>query len=155
VYRARADAGRRALDPDAAFIVSQMLADDASRAPTYGPGSPLRLPGRHVAAVAGTAEEYSDAWTVGYTPSLSAAVWFGNADYSLMPAGSDGIFVAAPAWHEFMQAGLDQLGKGDEWYTAPAGLQAATVDGRQVWFMPDTSAATPAPALPANVHTSG
>jgi membrane peptidoglycan carboxypeptidase len=155
VYQARAGAGTRALDPGAAFVVSQMLADDANRALVYGLNSPLALPGRHAAAVAGTAEAFSDAWTAGYTPSLSAAVWLGNADYSLMTPGSDGVFVAGPAWHAFMQAALDQLGKGDEWYTAPAGVQAADVNGRQAWFLPGTSAATPAPALPSNVHTSG
>ena len=155
VYQARAGAGQRALDPGAAFIVSQMLADDGNRAQVYGLNSPLVLPGRHVAAVAGTAEAFSDAWTVGYTPSLSAAVWLGNADYSLMAPGSDGVVVAAPAWHAFMQAGLDQLGKGDEWYATPAGVQPATVNGRLAWFLPGTSAATPAPALPSNVRTSG
>jgi membrane peptidoglycan carboxypeptidase len=154
-YRARAGAGKRALAAGTAFIVSQMLADDASRAQVYGRNSPLVLPGRHAAAAAGTAEEYSDAWTVGYTPSLSAAVWVGNSAYALLSPGSDGVIVAAPAWHAFMQGALDQLGKGDEWYPTPAGVQAATVDGRQAWFLPGTSAATPAPALPANVQVSG
>jgi membrane peptidoglycan carboxypeptidase len=155
VYRARADAGKRALDPGAAFIVSQMLADDQSRAQVYGRNSPLVLPGRRAAAVAGTGENFSDGWTVGYTPSLAAAVWMGNAAFTQMMPGSDGVFVAAPAWHAFMQAGLDQLGKGDEWYTAPAAVQAAAVDGRQAWFLPGTSAATPAPALSANVLVGG
>lgn len=155
VYQARAGAGTPALDPGAAFVVGQMLADDANRSQVYGPNSPLALPGRRAAAVAGTAEAFSDAWTVGYTPSLSAAVWLGNADHSLMTPGSDGVFVAGPAWHAFMLAALDQLGKGDEWYAAPAGVQAATVNGRQAWFLPGTSAATPAPALPSNVRTNG
>jgi membrane peptidoglycan carboxypeptidase len=154
VYQTRADAGKRALDPGAAFVVSQMLADDANRAQVYGLSSPLALPGRHVAALSGSAEVWSDAWTAGYTPSLSAAVWLGNASYQLLSPGSDGILVAAPAWHRFMQAGLDQLGKGDEWYTAPPGVQTATVNGRTAWFLPGTSPATPAPPLPANVHAS-
>jgi membrane peptidoglycan carboxypeptidase len=155
VYRSGAGAGRRALDPGAAFIVSQMLADDVSRAKAYGRDSALTLTGRRAAAVSGTGEGFSDAWTVGYTPSLSAAVWMGNASYLPMSPGSDGVFVAAPTWHAFIQAALDQLGKGDEWYTAPAGVQAATVDGRQAWFLSGTSAATAAPPLPANVHVSG
>lgn len=155
LYRARAGAGKRALAAGVAFIVSQMLADDASRALTYGLSSPLRLPGRHVAAVAGTAEQFSDAWTAGYTPSLAAAVWLGNGSNALLSPGSDGVFVAGPAWHAFMQAGLDELGKGDEWYTAPAGLGTIVVNGRPAWFLPGTSPTTPAPALPANVSASG
>jgi membrane peptidoglycan carboxypeptidase len=151
-YQARAGAGTRAIDAGAAFVVSQMLADDLDRAQIYGLGSPLELPGRHVAALSGTAEAFTDAWTAGYTPSLSAAVWLGNSNYRPLVSGSDGILVAGPAWHAFMQAGLDQLGKGDEWYTVPAGLQQATTGGQPVWFLPGTSASTPAPALPANVH---
>jgi len=30
-----------------------------------------------------------------------------------MAPGSDGIFVAAPAWHRFMQGALDRLDKGE------------------------------------------
>jgi membrane carboxypeptidase/penicillin-binding protein len=90
-----------------------MLADDASRAMVYGVGSALTLPGRHVAAVAGTAESFSDAYTLGYSPSLSVAVWVGSAAYNLMSFGSDGVVVAAPAWHAFLGTALDQLGKDD------------------------------------------
>jgi membrane peptidoglycan carboxypeptidase len=149
----RSAAGTRALDAGAAFVVSQMLADDADRAQVYGAGTPLTLPGRHVAALSGTAEAWSDAWTVGYTPSLAAAVWLGNATYSLMTAGSDGVIVAGPAWHDFMQTALDQIGRGDEWYTTPPGVQAEMVNGRPAWFLPGTSRATPAPPLPPTVHT--
>jgi membrane carboxypeptidase/penicillin-binding protein len=72
-----------------------------------------------------------------------------------MTLGSDGIFVAAPAWHRFMQAALDQQGRGDEWYQPPAGVTSAIVNGRTAWFLPGTSAATPAPPLPPNVRAAG
>jgi membrane peptidoglycan carboxypeptidase len=147
-----ADPGSQALDPGAAFIVSQMLADDSSRAEVYGTGSPLVLPGRHAAAAAGTSADLSDGWTVGYTPSLAAAVWLGDLYLQPRPVGADGMIVAGPAWHQFMQAALDQMDRGDEWYTPPPGVQETTVDGRPAWFLPGTSAAMPAPALPPGVH---
>lgn len=153
--RFQAEPGARAFDPGAAFVMSQMLADDANRVSIYGQGSALVLPGRHAAAAAGTAETFTDGWAAGYSPSLVAAVWAGAADYRPMAPGSDGIFVAAPAWHRFMQSALDQLGRGDEWYSPPSGVQAAVVSGRQIWFLPGTSAATPAPPLPGNVHPAG
>ncbi|HXM57150.1 MAG TPA: transglycosylase domain-containing protein [Candidatus Dormibacteraeota bacterium] len=156
IFQARPGAGTRAIDAGAAYVAGQMLSDDADRVAVYGPASPLSLPGRHAAAVSGTAETFSDAWTVGYTPSLAAAVWMGNADYGAMQYGTDGgILVAAPAWHQFMQAALDQLGKGDDWYTPPGDVRAADVNGRPAWFLPGTSPATPAPPLPANVHVGG
>lgn len=69
------------------------------------------------------------------------------------PRLADGIFVAASAWHQFVQIALDQMGKGDEWYTPPAGVQEADENGRPAWFLPGTSAATPAPPLRAAVHS--
>ncbi|HXM55928.1 MAG TPA: transglycosylase domain-containing protein [Candidatus Dormibacteraeota bacterium] len=154
VFQARGEDGRQAIDAGTAFVVSEMLADDASRAPMYGTGGPLTLPGRHVAARSGTSESFHDALTVGYTPSLVTTVWIGVVtDYrTFMTRGSDGIVVAAPAWHQFMQAALDQLRKPDEWYAPPAGVASSVVSGRPAWFLPGTSAGTPTPALPAGVH---
>src|SRR5262249_48745490 len=110
-----------------------------------------------VAARAGTSENFHDALAVGYTPSLVATVWIGvTTDYrTFMIRGSDGIIVAAPAWHQFMEAALEQLQKPDEWYTPPAGVTSSVVGGRPAWFLPGTSAATTAPALPASVHVAG
>jgi membrane peptidoglycan carboxypeptidase len=146
------DQGKRVVDAGAAYVVTQMLSDDADRVRTYGGASALTLPGRHAAAIAGTTETFSDGWTVGYTPSLAVAVWTGNADYSAMLPGSDGVIVAAPAWRQFMQGALDQLGRTDEWYAPPTGLEAITVNGRTAWFLPGTSPSTPPPPLPASVH---
>jgi membrane peptidoglycan carboxypeptidase len=158
LFQARPGAGRPGVDPGTAFVTSQMLADDANRAAVYGLRSPLTLPGRRAAAAVGTAENFHDGWTVGYTPSLAASVWLGalsTGGIGGMAAGSDGVFVAAPAWHRFMQGALDQLGRDDEWYSPPAGVQEATVNGRAAWFLPGTSATTPAPPVPAGVQLTG
>jgi membrane peptidoglycan carboxypeptidase len=146
-----ASTATRAIDEETAFIVSQMLSDDANRTMIYGRGSPLVLPGRRVAALAGTTAAFTDAWTVGYTPSLATAVWMGNPDQRPMVTGSDGVFVAAPAWNAFMGAALDQLRRGDEWFSPPAGLQQAEIGGRTAWFLEGTSALTSAPDLPNGV----
>jgi membrane carboxypeptidase/penicillin-binding protein len=102
--------------------------------------------------MAGTVWGFRNAWTAGYTPSLAAAVLLVGQP---MSAGSDGLTVAAPAWHRFMQAGLDQLQAGDEWYGPPAGVTSEVVDGRTAWFLSGTSAATPVPASPPEVHPGG
>ncbi len=44
---------------------------------TSGTGTRANI-GRPAAGKTGTAEEFRDAWFVGYTPSLSTAVWMGN-----------------------------------------------------------------------------
>jgi membrane peptidoglycan carboxypeptidase len=133
--------GQRVVDPATAFIVSQMLADSVNRELIFGPNTPLTLPGRHAAAKTGTAENFEDAWLVGYTPSLSAAVWMGNADGSPMVYGTDAIDVAAVVWHDFMTGAVDRMGMGDRWYAPPPGLVARQVDGRTAYFLPGTEGA--------------
>jgi membrane peptidoglycan carboxypeptidase len=151
VYRTD-ESGQRVLDPGAAYIVSQMLTDETNRRLVFGDTTPLRLSGHTAAAKTGTTDDFTDAWTVGYTPSLATAVWMGNADSSPMLSGSDGMVVAAPAWQRFMQDALDQMGKGDEWYVPPADVAMQWVNGRPAWFLPGTSPGTPPPALPDGVH---
>jgi membrane peptidoglycan carboxypeptidase len=152
---AASDGGQQVLDAGTAYIVSQMLSNDANRAMIFGRGTPLTLPGRTVAAKTGTTDNFADGWTVGYTPSLATAVWMGNTDHHSMVQGTDGIYVAAPAWHDFMAGALDQLHKGDEWYDVPSGVQARTVNGSQAYFLSGTSPSTAAPALPSWAHLGG
>jgi penicillin-binding protein 1A len=52
----------------------------------------------------GTTDEAKDAWFVGYTPHLSAAVWVGYPDAGVAMPGAQGGTYAAPVWHAFMLA---------------------------------------------------
>lgn len=91
------------LDQQIARKIDSILSDNKARTPIFGPKSPLILSdGRPVAAKTGTTQEFRDAWTVGFTPQLSVGVWAGNNDNKPMKGGSDGVFVAAPIWNEFM-----------------------------------------------------
>lgn len=95
----------RVLDEETARQITDILSDNNARAPTFGLGSPLQLGTRPVAAKTGTAQEYRDGWTVGYTPSLVAGVWVGNNDNTPMQAES-GVVGAAPIWNSFMKSVL-------------------------------------------------
>ena len=53
-----------------------------SKVPTEGTGRKAMLPGIPSAGKTGTTDEYRNAWYVGYTGNFTAAVWFGNDDYS-------------------------------------------------------------------------
>ncbi|NQU78132.1 hypothetical protein HQ544_05540, partial [Candidatus Falkowbacteria bacterium] len=63
---------------------------------------------RPVAAKTGTTNNYRDAWTIGYTPSLVCGVWVGNNDNSEMKLGAAGGTVAAPIWKMYMKTALAQ-----------------------------------------------
>ena len=98
---------RKVMNKENINILTNMLSDDAARAYVFGAGSHLTLPGRPAAAKTGTTNDYRDAWTVGYTPSLVAGVWVGNNDNSEMKKGAAGGVVAAPIWHNFMAKALE------------------------------------------------
>ncbi len=92
----------RVLDPQIARLINDILSDNQARSPMFGIKNNLILGDRPIAAKTGTTQEFKDAWTVGYTPSLVSGVWVGNNDGSLMYKGS-GIRAAAPIWNEFMK----------------------------------------------------
>jgi membrane peptidoglycan carboxypeptidase len=138
-FQHKKDPGMRILDPKVAFIMEQIMSNDNNRAMIFGRGSLLTLGYRHVGVKTGTSDSFADAWTVGYTPHLAAAVWTGNADWRVkMTKDSDSYVVAAPSWHAFMQGALDSLNIGDEWFSEPAGLTHRTVNGQDAWFLPGT-----------------
>jgi 1A family penicillin-binding protein len=100
----------RVLDPQVARKIDSILSDNKARTPTFGAKSPLAFPdGVQVAAKTGTSQDFKDAWTIGFTPSLAVAVWVGNNDGRLMNKGSDGVFVAAPIWRAFMDQNLPRF----------------------------------------------
>lgn len=100
--------GKEILDEKITATMSSVLSDDAARAYVFGANGVLTLPGRPVAAKTGTTNNYRDAWTVGYTPSLVTGVWVGNTDNKEMTKGDGGSKLAAPIWKAFMTAALDK-----------------------------------------------
>jgi len=147
---------KQAVDPKVAFIMDQIMSDDSNRAAVFGRGSNLTLPDRRVASKTGTTDDYRDGWTVGFTPALATAFWFGNPDFSPMPVGAEASEVAAPVWHQFMQWATDSVIQepGGDWFAEPAGLLHFTVAGKVQWFLPGTSPSTPQPALPPGIKVT-
>ena len=93
---------KKVLATETARQMNQMLSDNNARAYIFGQNNFLTLGGRPVAAKTGTTNDYRDAWTIGYTPSLVTGVWVGNNDNTPMNFGADSSQVAAPIWHAFM-----------------------------------------------------
>jgi penicillin-binding protein 1A len=70
---------------------------------TQGTGTAANY-GCPAAGKTGTAQNLDNAWFVGYTPKLSTAVWVGYASGNIPMANGFGGALAAPIWHDFMQA---------------------------------------------------
>ncbi len=111
--------------------------------------SPLAWP---AAAKTGTASNFTDDYTVGYTTKYTMAVWAGNNDHTPMaPCATcvshvDGVTGAAPTWNRAMLYAMerDNLPKTD--FAVPSGLQRRTWTSNGItstdWFL--------AGAMPAN-----
>src|SRR5579864_239683 len=136
---------RQAIDPGVAFIMAQVMADDQNRCLIFGCNSALHWRDRTVAAKTGTTENFKDAITVAFTPSIAAALWVGdvlNNNYTMI-SGADSYYVAAPPMHSFIaqaEAGVP----GNLWYAKPADVVAGANNS---WFLSDT---TNVPKLPGD-----
>lgn len=111
------DAGTRVVSVEVARTVSDVLSDNAARAPSFGTNSALHIPGHDVAAKTGTTNDYRDTWIVGYTPAISAGAWAGNNDNTPIDKRVAG-FVVAPIWNEFMRYAITKY--PSDGFTPPA-----------------------------------
>ena len=128
------------IDPRAAFIVTDILADPLARARTFGTDSVLGT--RFWTAVkTGTSKDMRDNWAIGYSQRYTVGVWVGNASGSAMwdVSGTSG---AAPIW----AAVMNHLHRTEPSHapTPPAGVLQSRVafDGleaaRNEWFIKGT-----------------
>lgn len=148
-----------------AFIMTSILADVIAR----GTGYPNAVIGRPAAGKTGTTSSFRDAWFVGYTPDLVAAVWLGNDDYTPMNESYGGN-IPARIWARFMKAALahtpphefpfpaDEVakvsgcGRGTEYYlkgTESQSCGGSTDDYDAANGAADRAAGLPEPTLPA------
>ena len=92
---------RSVMNPGAAFIIGDILADRSARARTFGLESALST--RVWAAVkTGTSKDMRDNWAVGYSDRYTVGVWVGNAS-GLPMWDVSGVTGAAPIWQEVME----------------------------------------------------
>jgi 1A family penicillin-binding protein len=109
------------MDSQSVRLLNNVLSDNNARAYAFGENNYLNLGDRPVAAKTGTTNDYKDAWTIGYTPSLVTGVWVGNNDGEQMKRGAGGSTVAGPIWHNYMETVLGKAGSGSpiEKFQAP------------------------------------
>lgn len=107
---------KRVLEKEVARLINDILSDNETRTPMFGPRSPLYFENYDVAVKTGTTDDYRDAWTIGYSPTIAAGVWSGNNDNSPM-AKQPGVVISGPIWHQFMAEALLKFSK--ENFTEP------------------------------------
>lgn len=161
----------QAIDPRIAYEITSILSDVGARPNAYWQ-SILSAPGFQVAAKTGTSNKClerrengsckdlkpSDLWTLGYSPSLAAGVWIGNADSAALAAKAESLTNASPIWHDFMVQALKLQTDAPTGFPMPSGLvqpQVSLLSGELPtectpidWRRGDVFLQENAPALP-------
>ncbi|MDZ7371467.1 MAG: PBP1A family penicillin-binding protein [candidate division KSB1 bacterium] len=119
---------KRALDQQTSYIMIDMLTGVVE----FGTAASIRTAGidRPCAGKTGTTNDFRDAWFVGFTPELVAAVWVGFDDNRSMRTptgrGITGAYGALPIWIRFIQRAL--AGKVYQEFPIPPGIEFRWVD---------------------------
>jgi penicillin-binding protein 1A len=107
---------------DVAYVMTDILKGVI----THGTGTAARI-GKPAAGKTGTTDDYRNAWFIGYTPHLSAAVWVGNDDNTPMNRVVGGM-VPAEIWSAFMKIATAN-DPPDDWSPADSVVVATVCAG--------------------------
>lgn len=136
--------GKKVIDPQVAYIISEILADDNARAGLYGrnfPGLVVDKGRVKTAAKTGTSDvngKAKDIWMMSYSPALTMGVWLGNPDTSPLKNGNSSI--PGPIINDVMTYAHQEIyakqgmWKQGDWYAMPAGIQKIGSDLYPAWY---------------------
>ena len=102
LFKEKSD-GKQVITPQIAGEANDVLRQVVQR----GTGVAADVDGHDIAGKTGTADDYHDAWFVGFAPELATAVWMGDPDGEVPMRGVQGINVQggsfpARIWNDFM-----------------------------------------------------
>ncbi len=101
------DSAEQVVDPLYPRMINSILSSASLRAGLFSASLPLTVFDPYTVAMkTGTTNDYRDAWTIGYTPSLVAGVWVGNSNNKPMQQKGGSILAALPIWSAFMKQAL-------------------------------------------------
>ena len=114
---------QRAVDARYIWLMDSMLKDVVRRGTAYRVS---QLGRRDLAGKTGTTNDQIDAWFVGYSPALVAAVWVGFDEPSSLGRGEYGGRAALPIWMDYMTSALE--GVAEEQLPQPPGIVTARIN---------------------------
>ncbi|HEY2496288.1 MAG TPA: PBP1A family penicillin-binding protein [Candidatus Angelobacter sp.] len=104
--------------PDAKDVISQRTARTMvsllQEVVKHGTGGSARKLNHPVAGKTGTTNDYTDAWFIGFTPSVTCGVWVGFDEKKNLGENETGAHAALPIWLDFMRAVVSDPARKNE-----------------------------------------
>ncbi|MCZ6649145.1 MAG: PBP1A family penicillin-binding protein [Acidobacteria bacterium] len=122
VRSAAAPAASEALEPAVAYVLTQMLQGVMRR----GTGASIADFPYPAAGKTGTTDEHTDAWFIGYTPSLVCGVWVGLDQSASLGFKQSGARAAMPIWDRIMRFAMKDRPPAE--FSRPPEVSQAPVD---------------------------
>jgi penicillin-binding protein 1A len=113
---------KEAVDPVTAFQMIHLLGGVIQD----GTGRNARTLGIPAGGKTGTTDNCRDAWFIGFTPEVVAAVWVGREDKKSLGYKETGGRVACPIWTSFMSVTKEEMIKQN--FSMPQGIALVPVD---------------------------
>jgi penicillin-binding protein 1A len=137
-----------AIRADTAFVMTNLLRGVVQRG-TAAAATSLDWP---LGGKTGTMDEYTDAWFVGFDPTITVGVWVGYDEKKPLGSGETGASAALPIWMDFMRVFIETHGDraNPPQFEAPGNIVYVTLDsGVTEAFINGTQPQAAAPAEPA------
>ena len=146
------DESKQVMDPQVAYIVSDILTDANARRPLFGSittGLSYGNTGIKTASKTGTSDfggdKAKDLWEMTYSPAVSMGVWLGNPDTTPLKSGNSTL--PGPIVDKVMRYvhqevyGPDGRWKPNDWFSQPAGIQKIGNELYPSWYNKDQNKA--------------
>jgi penicillin-binding protein 1A len=117
----------------------------------HGTGAEAAKLNHPVGGKTGTTSDFTDAWFLGFSPSVTCGVWVGYDSRQSLGEKETGARAALPIWMTFMKSAI--AGKDDEQFLADSEDNETMKATAETPAKP--AAAVPSPAAPAPVSLSG
>ena len=123
-------ASTQAVTPQIAYLMQNILSDDAARSSQFGINGPLTLANigiptqGYVGAKTGTSNDGRDLWTMGFTNNTVVGVWLGTFD-NAPTVGVSGSTAPATVWNRVMTQAVS--GRAPAPFANPGGVVQNTV----------------------------
>ena len=115
-------AAEEAISADLAYLMTYLLEGVIAD----GTGRLAQVINHPMAGKTGTTDDFSDAWFIGFTPSLACGVWVGFDQKQTLGPDETGARAALPIWVDFFKAILEDRPK--ERFMKPANVVYVPID---------------------------